>query len=118
MTISKTHSINLLGLHNAMNELHVINPPAFALLYFVVPPDVQAVFANPTPVVAGGHNNPPNNVHMIVLEIPWPEQVGHKRKVSLVENQNTYICVCIMSPYCDNHIRIHSHVALSLSLSL
>ena len=81
MTISHTHSINLLGLHNAMQQLNVLAAPNFALLYFVVPTEAFPVFANPTPVAEGGHNLLPNNVHMIVLEVPLPETVGEKRKV-------------------------------------
>ena len=84
MTISKTHTVNLRGLHNAMEQLKVLEGPKFALLYFVVPPDVYPVFANPTLVASGNHNALPNNVHMIVLELPLPG-TGHKRKVSLYE---------------------------------
>ena len=79
MTISKTHTVNLLGLHTAMEQLNVLNAPKFALLYFVVPPEVYPLFANPTPVAAGDHNVLPNNVHMIVVEMPLPEA---KRKVN------------------------------------
>jgi hypothetical protein len=78
MTVSKTHTVNILGLHNALQQLNVLNAPNFALLYFVVPPDVYPLFANPIPV--GGTF--PNNVHMIVLEMPLPEIPGRKRKVS------------------------------------
>jgi hypothetical protein len=81
MTISKTHSVNLLGLHTAMQQLNVGNAPNFALFYFVVPTEVYPVFANPTPVAEGGHNALPNNVHFLVLEMPLPDTVGGKRKV-------------------------------------
>ena len=77
MTVSKTHTVNIVGLHNALQQLNVLNAPNFALLYFVVPPDEYLLFANPTPV--GGAF--PNNVHKIVLEMPLPEIPGHKRKV-------------------------------------
>jgi hypothetical protein len=80
MTISPTHSINLGGLHTAMNELQVIGaPPVF--LYFVVPTNQFAVFANPTPVAVGAHVALPPNVHMLVLDMPLPETAGLKRKV-------------------------------------
>lgn len=80
MTISKSHTINLLGLHSAMQDLNVINAPNFALLYFVVPPSVYPLFANPTPVTEGLHNALPNNVHLLVLEMSLPETVGSRRK--------------------------------------
>ena len=80
MTISKTHTVNLPGLHNAMQQLNVVNAPSFALFYFVVPPDVYPIFADPTPVGPAVATFP-TNVHMIVLELPLPA-AGHKRKVS------------------------------------
>ena len=81
MTISKTHTVNLAGLHNAMQQLNVLNAPSFALHYFVVPHDAYPLFANPTPVAAAIPTFP-NNAHMIVLEMPLPEVAGYKRKVS------------------------------------
>ena len=82
MTISNTHTINLRGLHKAMTSLGVV-APTFAFLYFVVPPDAYAQFANPPYVTHKDHKLLPNNVRIIVLEIPWPEQVGQKRKVRI-----------------------------------
>ena len=82
MTLSKTHSINLLGLHDAMSDLNVLAAPAFAILYFVVPKDVFPVFANPAPVAVGAHAALPANVHLMVLEMPLRRaEVKAKRKV-------------------------------------
>ncbi len=82
MTLSRSHSINLLGLHSAMSDLNALAAPAFAILYFVVPPDVFPVFAHPAPVAVGAHVALPANVHLMVLELPLRKaDVKIKRKV-------------------------------------
>ena len=68
MTVSSTHGVNITGLDTALRQLGAPIAPDFALLYFVVPPDVFSKFNNPT----AEDGEFPDNVQMAVLEIPLP----------------------------------------------
>jgi len=76
MTVSPTHSINLLGLNAAMMDLGLIGKPGGAqqcALYFAVPPDIHPVYQHKPGSMVPADSTLPANISLMVLEIPLPE---------------------------------------------
>ena len=79
MTVSPTHSVNLTGLNKAMTALALVGGPQRApqpcLLYFAVPPDIYPMYQHKPGSMVPAGSDIPDNVGLIVLEIPLPEPV-------------------------------------------